>query len=140
MEEEKGAELSAASLHFVCVYLYVVFVIPICLCIFIKACLCTTPFCNEGSNDPLIQQAAAQEAAKKKDSPPKASSSSSRTTSPPRRSQTTRRPSRTTTRRSQNRNDFRSKPAKSEKRKPVRLQSSSQRLSSSKYLINCFHI
>ena len=106
----------------------------------IKACLCTTPFCNEGSNDPLIQQAAAQEAAKKKDSPPKASSSSSRTTSPPRRSQTTRRPSRTTTRRSQNRNDFRSKPAKSEKRKPVRLQSSSQRLSSSNYLINCFYI
>ena len=106
----------------------------------IKACLCTTPFCNEGSNDPLIQQAAAQEAAKKKDSPPKASSSSSRTTSPPRRSQTTRRPSRTTTRRSQTRNDFRSKPAKSEKRKPVRLQSSSQRLSSSNYLINCFYI
>ena len=95
----------------------------------IKACLCTTPFCNEGANDPLIKQAAAQAASKKKDSPPKSSSSSRRTTRPPRT--TTRRPSRTTTRRSQSRNDFRSKPAKSNKPKPVRLQSSSQRLSSS---------
>ena len=105
----------------------------------IKACLCTTPFCNEGANDALIQQAAAQEKAKKKSSPPKASSSSSRTTSPPRR-QTTRRPSRTTTRRSQSRNEFRSKPAKSEPRKPVRLQSSSQRLSSSKSYNESFFI
>ena len=96
----------------------------------IKACLCTTPFCNEGANDPLIQQAAAQAASKKKSSPSQSNSSSRRTTRPPR---TTRRPSRTTTRRSQSRNDFRSKPAKSSKPKPVRLQSSSQRLSSSKY-------
>ena len=93
----------------------------------IKACLCTTPFCNELADDPLLNEVSSS---KKKSSASKSSASSSRrTTKRPRT--TTRRPSRTTTRRSSF-DDFRSKPAKSKKPKPVRLQSSSQRLSSSK--------
>ena len=87
----------------------------------IKACLCTTPFCNENLDDPLLNEVISKQKSSSKSSAP-----ARRTTQRPR--QTTRRPPRTTTRRSQ----FQSKPAKSKKPKPVRLQSSSQRLSSSK--------
>ena len=105
----------------------------------IKACLCTTPFCNENADDPLLREASRK-------SPPKANAPSRTVTQRPRTTTrrprtTTRRPSRTTTRRSNSFNefdDFRSKPAKSKKPKPVRLQSSSQRLSSSKILYSFY--
>ena len=91
----------------------------------IKACLCTTPFCNELADDPLLNEVSSS-----KKTSPKTSTPSRAVTTRPRT--TTRRPARTTTRRSTN--TFKSKPVKSQRPKPVRLQSSSQRLSSSKFL------